>query len=60
MLANDATTSENWKKKSLPRSSSENICNSSGTLGEKERQDETQFTTKIGGETSLGTSYFVL
>jgi len=26
----------------------------------KERQDETQFTTKIGGKTSLGPSYFVL
>jgi hypothetical protein len=25
----------------------------------KERQDETQFTTKIGGKTSLGPSYFV-
>ncbi len=29
-------------------------------LREKERQDETQFTTKIGGKTSLGPSYFVL
>jgi hypothetical protein len=27
---------------------------------EKERQDETQFTTKIGGKFSLGPSYFVL
>jgi hypothetical protein len=26
----------------------------------KERQDETQFTTKIAGETSLDPSYFVL
>jgi hypothetical protein len=26
----------------------------------KERQDETQFTTKIGGKTCLGSSYFVL
>jgi len=26
----------------------------------KERQDETQFTTKIGGKTSLGPSYFLL
>jgi hypothetical protein len=26
----------------------------------KERQDETQFTTKIGGKTSLGPSYFAL
>ncbi len=25
----------------------------------KERQDETQFITKISGETSLGLSYFV-
>jgi hypothetical protein len=24
----------------------------------KERQDETQFTTQIGGKTSLGPSYF--
>ncbi len=29
-------------------------------LRKKERQDETQFTTKIGGKTSLGPSYFVL
>ncbi len=29
-------------------------------LKEKERGDETQFTTKIGGKTSLGPSYFVL
>jgi hypothetical protein len=27
-------------------------------LRQKERQDETQFTTKIGGKTSLGSSYF--
>jgi hypothetical protein len=27
-------------------------------LREKERGDETQFTTKIGGKTSLGPSYF--
>jgi hypothetical protein len=33
--------------------STENICSSSGG-------DETQFTTKIGGKTSLGPSYFVL
>jgi hypothetical protein len=26
----------------------------------KERGDETQFTTKIGGQTSFGLSYFVL
>jgi hypothetical protein len=26
----------------------------------KERGDETQFTTKIGGKSSLGSSYFVL
>jgi hypothetical protein len=26
----------------------------------KETQDETQFTTKIGGKTSLGPSYFLL
>jgi hypothetical protein len=29
-------------------------------LREKEREDETQLTTKIGGKTSLGPSYFVL
>ncbi len=29
-------------------------------LGKKEREDETQFTTKIGGKNSLGPSYFVL
>jgi hypothetical protein len=32
-----------------------------GAFKKKERQqDETQFTTKIGGGTSLGPSYFVL
>jgi len=29
-------------------------------LMKKERHDETQFTTKIGGKTSLGPSYFAL
>jgi hypothetical protein len=29
-------------------------------LTKKERQDETQFTTKICGKSSLGSSYFVL
>jgi len=29
-------------------------------FGKRERQDETQFTTKIGGKTSLGRSYFAL
>ncbi len=29
-------------------------------LREKERQDETQFTTEISGKTSLGPSYFAL
>jgi hypothetical protein len=29
-------------------------------LRNKERQDETQFTTKIAGKTSMGPSYFVL
>jgi hypothetical protein len=29
-------------------------------LRKKERQHETQFTTKITGKTSLGPSYFVL
>jgi hypothetical protein len=28
-------------------------------LRKKETQDETQFTTKIGGKTSLGPSYFL-
>jgi len=28
-------------------------------LRKKERGDETQFTTKIGGKTSLGPSHFV-
>jgi hypothetical protein len=27
-------------------------------LGKKERQDETQFSTKIGGNTSLGPKFF--
>jgi hypothetical protein len=30
------------------------------SLRKKERGDETQFTTKISGKTSLGPSYFVL
>jgi hypothetical protein len=29
-------------------------------LRKKEREDETQFTIKIGGKTSLGPRYFVL
>jgi hypothetical protein len=29
-------------------------------LRKKERQDETQFTTEIGGKTSLKPSYFLL
>jgi hypothetical protein len=29
-------------------------------LRNKERQDETQFSTKIGGKTSLGPNYFIL
>ncbi len=29
-------------------------------LQKRERQDKSQFTTKIGGKTSLGPSYFVL
>jgi hypothetical protein len=29
-------------------------------LRKKKRGDETQFTTKVGGKTSLGPSYFVL
>jgi hypothetical protein len=47
-------------EKSSLGESSENICSSSGTLEKKERRDETHFTTKIGGKTSLGPSYFVL
>ncbi len=30
------------------------------TLRKKERDNETQFTTKIGGKISLGPSYFIL
>jgi uncharacterized membrane protein (Fun14 family) len=29
-------------------------------LRKKERGDETQFTSKIGGKTSLGPSFFIL
>jgi len=29
-------------------------------LRRKEREDETQFTTRIGGKTSLGPNHFVL
>jgi hypothetical protein len=29
-------------------------------LMKKEREDETEFTTKIGEKTSLGPSYFIL
>jgi hypothetical protein len=29
-------------------------------LRKKQREDKTEFTTKIGGKTSLGPSYFVL
>jgi hypothetical protein len=29
-------------------------------LREKERGDETQFTTKMGGKTSLGPNYFIV
>jgi hypothetical protein len=29
-------------------------------LRKSERQDETQFTTKIGGKSSLGPGYFIL
>jgi hypothetical protein len=29
-------------------------------LRKKEGEDKTEFTTKIGGKTSLGPSYFVL
>jgi hypothetical protein len=29
-------------------------------LRKKETQDETQFTTKFGGQTSLGPNYFLL
>jgi hypothetical protein len=40
--------------------SSENICRSSGGAQEKEKTDETQFTAKIAGKTTLGVSYFAL
>jgi len=43
--------------------SNENICRRSGGAqekGKREWNDETQFTTKISGKTSLGPSYFVL
>jgi hypothetical protein len=42
--------------------SSENIRSlvAAEALRKKERRDETQFTTKIGGKASLGPSYFVL
>jgi hypothetical protein len=30
------------------------------TLRRKERQDETQFTSRIAGKSTLGSSYFVL
>jgi hypothetical protein len=38
------------------------MCSSNGTeaLWKKDRQDESQFTTKIGGQTSGVPSYFVL
>ncbi len=41
--------------------SSENICNNSErfkAIKKKERRDETQFTTKIGGKTNLCPSFF--
>jgi hypothetical protein len=38
--------------------SSEHRCSDSG--GTQAWGDETQFTTKIGGKTSLGPNYFVL
>jgi hypothetical protein len=38
-----------------------NICSSSGGGDQKkERQDETQFITKIGRKFSLGLNYFAL
>jgi len=43
--------------------STENICSSIEGAQERhahERQDESQFTTKIGGKTSMGPSYFIL
>jgi hypothetical protein len=36
------------------------MCSSTEVLSKNERGDETQFTSKIGGNTSLGPSYFVL
>jgi len=44
----------------LSSRSTENICSSGRGAQKKERQDETQFTTKIDGKTSLRPSYFVL
>jgi hypothetical protein len=40
--------------------SSENICRSSGGAQEIGKTDETQFTAKIAGKTSLRVSYFAL
>jgi hypothetical protein len=39
---------------------SENISSSSAGAQENETQDETQFTTKIGGKFSLCPNYFLL
>jgi hypothetical protein len=38
----------------------ENIWGKGRHSGKKETRDETQFTTKIGGKTSLDPSYFLL
>ncbi len=36
------------------------ICGSSEGAQEKGKTDETQFTTKLGGKSTLGSSYFLL
>jgi hypothetical protein len=36
------------------------ICSSSAGAQEKGKEDETQFTTKIGGKTNLGPIYFLM
>jgi hypothetical protein len=44
----------------IGRSSAKYIVAAVEALRKKERQDETQFTTKIGGKNTLDPSYFVL
>jgi hypothetical protein len=60
MLKN-ATGSRVTNYSSCTGNSSENIYVAAvEALRKNERQDETHFTTKIGGKTSLGPSYFTL